>query len=64
MLKPELEEQGYGSAFDPVLTGVAHGLARLFPPIDNACRREQDEKARGQDVRIGATEPVGSQPRS
>ena len=45
MLKPELEEQNFGSSFDPVLNGVAHGLARLFPPIENVHPSERDEDA-------------------
>lgn len=31
--RPETEPARFGSSFDPVLTGVAQGLARLFPPV-------------------------------
>lgn len=34
--KPDIGEHSFGSAFDPVLCGVAQGLARLFPPVEGA----------------------------
>ncbi|AMB47111.1 MULTISPECIES: hypothetical protein [Methylobacteriaceae] len=33
--QPESERTRLDSSFDPVLSGVARGLARLFPPIEN-----------------------------
>ncbi|MBD8909379.1 hypothetical protein [Methylorubrum zatmanii] len=31
--RPESEPARFVSSFDPVLAGVAQGLARLFPPV-------------------------------
>lgn len=39
----QLQASDFGSAFDPVLNGVAHGLADLFPPIENAPRTRDEE---------------------
>ena len=33
--RPEIPSAGLGSAFEPVLAGVAQGLARLFPPVES-----------------------------
>jgi hypothetical protein len=33
--QPETGRTRLESAFDPVLSGVAGGLARLFPPVHN-----------------------------
>ncbi|KQQ14124.1 hypothetical protein ASF53_09835 [Methylobacterium sp. Leaf123] len=33
--QPESERIRLDSSFDPVLSGVARGLARLFPPVEN-----------------------------
>lgn len=44
----ELDAPSLGSTYDPVLTGVASGLTRLFPPIDNH-PRAQDEDGETHD---------------
>ena len=64
MLKPELEDESYGSSFDPVLNGVAHGLARLFPPVHNIRGSERDEDAPQHDACIYESEATGSHRRS
>ncbi|MCJ2029419.1 hypothetical protein MKK50_08385 [Methylobacterium sp. J-043] len=33
--QPESERTRLDSSLDPVLSGVARGLARLFPPVQN-----------------------------
>lgn len=33
--QPDSERTRLDSSFDPVLSGVARGLARLFPPVEN-----------------------------
>ncbi len=33
--QPDTGRTRLGSAFDPVLSGVARGLERLFPPVQN-----------------------------
>lgn len=33
LMKPMLHPREFGSAFDPVLSGVADGLEALFPPV-------------------------------
>ncbi|GEL43275.1 hypothetical protein MEX01_38660 [Methylorubrum extorquens] len=33
--QPESDRTRLGSSLDPVLSGVARGLARLFPPVEN-----------------------------
>lgn len=44
-------ERSFGSSFDPLLNGVAQGLATLFPPIENARRpASEDETARANEV--------------
>ena len=53
----QLRASDFGSAFDPVLSGVAHGLAGLFPPIENA-PRNRDEETEPSDE----TEPDERQP--
>lgn len=30
-----IEERSFGSSYDSLLNGVAQGLARLFPPVDD-----------------------------
>ncbi len=40
------DEPGFGSRFDPILNGVAQGLASLFPPVEAAhARRDASEAA-------------------
>ena len=39
----ETEPSPFASAFDPVLTGVAQGLARLFPPVQTIRQPRQGE---------------------
>ena len=39
--RPEAEPARFDSSFDPVLSGVAQGLARLFPPVEHT-RKPQD----------------------
>lgn len=34
LFRPDIDEHSFGSAYDPVLCGVAQGLARLFPPVE------------------------------
>ena len=51
--KLEPREQSFGSSYDPVLCGVADGLARLFPPIYDGCWIEGGSEA----VRDGADRP-------
>jgi hypothetical protein len=51
MTLPDHEERSFGSPYDPLLNGVAQGLATLFPPIDNARRPEsQDGADRANEV--------------
>ena len=33
--QPDVVRTRFNSSFDPVLSGVARGLARLFPPVQN-----------------------------
>jgi len=35
MIKSELRIQTFGSSYDPVLSGIARGLADLYPPIEH-----------------------------
>ena len=35
MIKSELRIQSFGSSYDPILSGIARGLADLYPPIEN-----------------------------
>ena len=34
MIKTELQSRSFGTAYDPVLNGIARGLADLFPLIE------------------------------
>jgi hypothetical protein len=43
--QPESERTRLDSAFDPVLSGVARGLARLFPPVQNVRTPREDGPA-------------------
>ncbi|GJE72362.1 hypothetical protein [Methylorubrum podarium] len=43
--QPESERTRLDSAFDPVLSGVARGLARLFPPVQNVRTPREDGAA-------------------
>ncbi len=43
--QPDTGRTRLGSAFDPVLSGVARGLERLFPPVQNVRPREEGEGA-------------------
>ncbi|GAA0281018.1 hypothetical protein LNAOJCKE_2066 [Methylorubrum aminovorans] len=43
--QPETSRTRIGSAFDPVLSGVARGLERLFPPVQNVRPRDEGESA-------------------
>ncbi len=43
MTTSDHEERSFGSPYDPLLNGVAQGLAMLFPPIDNARRPESQD---------------------
>ena len=44
--RPETEPGWFGTSFDPVLAGVAQGLARLFPPVQTI-RPAHDGEADG-----------------
>lgn len=46
LLEPEYDDRSCFTGLDPLLYGVAQGLAHLFPPIQNA-RRGDDEEPRG-----------------
>lgn len=50
-LRPELNDIGADRPFDPVVAGVANGLARIFPPIHNVHSPEHDD----DEVRDGDT---------
>ncbi|MGU3536323.1 hypothetical protein ACLBXP_00495 [Methylobacterium sp. A54F] len=41
--KNDLQPPRAGATSDPVLYGVAHGLAELFPPVDLSGRPIRDE---------------------
>ncbi|GEP11466.1 hypothetical protein [Methylobacterium gnaphalii] len=43
LTKTEFDERSFGSTLDPLLHGVAQGLARLFPPIEIACSTDRQE---------------------
>ena len=43
LFKPEIGDHTFGSSFDPVLNGVAQGLASLFPPVETVRPTEPDE---------------------
>ena len=43
--QPETGRTRLESAFEPVLSGVARGLERLFPPVQNVRPREEGEGA-------------------
>lgn len=47
MSTSEHEERSFGSSFDPLLNGVAQGLAALFPPVENGRRPASEEEAAG-----------------
>ncbi|GEP01186.1 hypothetical protein [Methylobacterium haplocladii] len=38
-------DRSFGSSFDPLLSGVAQGLATLFPPIENTRRPASEDEA-------------------
>ncbi|MEH3116190.1 MAG: hypothetical protein PGN25_00810 [Methylorubrum populi] len=50
--RPETEPARSGP-LDPVLTGVAQGLARLFPPVQSARQRREGEASRHGAARRG-----------
>jgi hypothetical protein len=35
MTKTEFHQRPFGSAYDPVLNGIAQGLAALYPPVEH-----------------------------
>ncbi len=35
LLDSKIEERNFGSSFDALLNGVAQGLARMFPPVED-----------------------------
>lgn len=35
MIKSELRIQSFGSSYDPMLSGIARGLADLYPPVEH-----------------------------
>ena len=43
--QPDAGRTRLESAFDPVLSGVARGLARLFPPVQNIRTPREDGAA-------------------
>ncbi|GLS43822.1 hypothetical protein [Methylobacterium brachythecii] len=45
LTKTELDERSFGSPFDPLLHGVAQGLANLFPPIETVRLPQSEEEA-------------------
>lgn len=46
MLKSELQPSAVGPRRNPVLHGVANGLAKLFPPVEQPGTRARDADAR------------------
>lgn len=61
--RPEAASADFGSPYDPVLAGVAQGLSRLFPPVQQA-RPPQGEAAdrapRAAPRRAGAASGGGA----
>lgn len=55
--RPETGQTRFGSSFDPVLSGVAQGLARLFPPVRHTRNPEEGDapahRAPGRDDKAG-----------
>lgn len=47
LVRPDIGERSFGSAYDPVLCGVAQGLARLFPPVEGGSPGEAGAPAQG-----------------
>ena len=45
MIKSELRIHSFGSSYDPVLSGIARGLADLYPPVEHpSVTAEPDEQ--------------------
>lgn len=49
--RPETDPARFDSSFDPVLTGVAQGLARLFPPVGSVRPPRDGETGEPSTVR-------------
>lgn len=61
--RPEAGLSGFGSPYDPVLAGVAQGLARLFPPLEGARLVQGGRAGKAGDAaasRAGETTDAGA----
>lgn len=52
--RPEVASADFGSPYDPVLAGVAQGLSRLFPPVQQARPRRSEAADRASAPRAAA----------
>ena len=52
----------FGSSYDPVVHGVAHGLSALFPPIYLPDQAEEDRPiAKSDEIAVAAGDATGSE---
>jgi hypothetical protein len=56
MLKSDLHPPHDGPNADPVLYGVAAGLAQLFPPVESPQPCQGQDRRRGDSVTEGSGE--------
>ncbi|WP_232628757.1 hypothetical protein [Methylobacterium sp. Leaf118] len=58
--RPEAGASGFGSQYDPVLAGVAQGLARLFPPLDGTRPASPGRPAEADDGSAATAQAGGA----